>query len=415
MEMAVMAVIKDWMESKRLEKQKQRERLAHLAPLRTELTRSVLKIWGFALPAVAALIIWAGWPLDGPVLIFALLAIVYPALTLSVAIVFLRKGGSTKRSDFATAMLFQSIVFAAAFSEAVVIKSAGKGFVEGYPQYGGVLILTILLSGLLVGEFYVGAWTLICCLSLQFAMHAEAPWSVNVGWAATYVAAGWLAIQFSRHMEQFYETSRVAEEKQRGAIVAERTRFARDIHDTLAQGFTGIMMQLNAAEQRLSEVPEARAHIEKARQLAGESLEEARRSVSALRNTALANGTLLDAIAQIGNKLTADSGVHLETKLEGQPYALQEEQESALLRIAQEALTNSVRHAGAGTIHVVLRYRTGSVVLELRDNGRGMSGLESSGLGLEGMRQRAREIGAEINIVSEPASGTRITVAVSNA
>src|SRR5207244_3194160 len=94
--------------------------------------------------------------------------------------------------------------------------------------------------------------------------------------------------------------SRVAEEQQRSAIVAERTRFARDLHDTLAQGLTGIMMQLNAAEQRLQDnAQNAGTHIEKARRLASESLEEAQRSVSALRNAALANGTLLSAIEQI--------------------------------------------------------------------------------------------------------------------
>jgi signal transduction histidine kinase len=82
------------------------------------------------------------------------------------------------------------------------------------------------------------------------------------------------------------------------------------------------MMQLNAAEQRLAEAPEVRGHIEKARQLAGESLAEARRAVSALRSTALTSGSLLDAIGQIGHKLTSDSGIQLETKLEGQPYAI---------------------------------------------------------------------------------------------
>jgi signal transduction histidine kinase len=208
----------------------------------------------------------------------------------------------------------------------------------------------------------------------------------------------------------------VAEEQQRSAIVAERVRFARDMHDTLAQGFTGIMMQLNAAEQRLQEDSgQARSHIDKARQLANDSLEEARRSVSALRSAALSNGTLLDAIAQIGQKLTSDSSVQLETTLEGQPYSLTESCEANLLRIAQEAMTNAVRHASASSIEVRLAYLTGSVVLEVGDRGRGMSGGESSGFGLDGMRQRAREIGGEIRILSDPGRGTRILVTVPNA
>jgi signal transduction histidine kinase len=231
-----------------------------------------------------------------------------------------------------------------------------------------------------------------------------------------YIAAGWVVSRFTKHLERWYETSRVAEEQQRSAIVAERTRFARDMHDTLAQGFTGIMMQLNAAEQRLQDdSSEARIHIDKARQLANESLEEARRSVSALRPTALSNGTLLEAIAQIGRKLTSDSGLQLKTTLEGQPYSLTEGCEANLLRIAQEAMTNAVRHAGGSSIDVLLAYRTGSVVLDVGDSGHGMSGGESSGFGIDGMRQRAREIGGEIRILSDPGHGTRIVVTVPNA
>jgi signal transduction histidine kinase len=231
-----------------------------------------------------------------------------------------------------------------------------------------------------------------------------------------YLTAGWLVTLFAKHLESLFEANRVAEESQRSAIVSERTRFARDIHDTLAQGLTGIMMQLNAAEQRLGGTPEdARSYIEKARQLATESLEEARRSVSALRAGALGDGTLLDAIAQIGNKLTSDSHVKLETRLEGQPYSLPEASENNLLRIAQEALTNAVRHAHASSIYVFLAYRTGSVLLEIGDTGQGMSGGEPSGFGVDGMRQRASQIGGEIKILSDPGRGTRIMVTVPNA
>ncbi|MBZ5634243.1 MAG: sensor histidine kinase [Acidobacteriia bacterium] len=295
-----------------------------------------------------------------------------------------------------------------------VAPTALPNHVYEYPQYGGALVLTILLSGLLVGKSYVRLWT-ITCVILQFAAPASS-WNVNALWGLVHVTAGWLVTLYSSHLQRLFEVSRAAEEQQRNAIVAERTRFARDIHDTLAQGFTGIMMQLNAAEQRLQpDSTEARAHIEKARQLASESLEEARRSVSALRAGALSNGSLLDAMEQIGRKLTSDSGVQLDTKLEGQPYALPEQCEANLLRIAQEALTNAVRHSGTERIGVRLAYRTGSVVLEVGDSGRGMSGAEPSGFGVDGMRERARQIGGEIQILSDPGRGTRIIVTVPNA
>jgi signal transduction histidine kinase len=287
-----------------------------------------------------------------------------------------------------------------------------------YPQYGGALVLTIILSGLLLGKSYVRLWT-ITCVILQFAAPASS-WRVNALWGLVHVTAGWLVTLYSSHLQRLFEVSRAAEEQQRTAIVAERTRFARDIHDTLAQGFTGIMMQLNAAEQRLQgDSADARAHIEKARQLATESLEEARRSVSALRIGALSNGSLLDAIEQIARKLTSDSGVQLETQLEteleGQPYALPEQCEANLLRIAQEALTNAVRHSGAARISIRLAYRTGSVVLDVGDSGRGMSGVEPSGFGVDGMRERARHMGGELQILSDPGRGTRIVVTVPNA
>ena len=305
-------------------------------------------------------------------------------------------------------------VFCAIAATVVVpISGAAKGLYE-YPQFSGALLLTILLSGLLMGKSYVRLWTTICMM-LQFAT-PRSSWSANALWDLVYVAAGWLVTLYSSHLQRLFEVSRAAEEQQRIAIVAERTRFARDIHDTLAQGFTGIMMQLNAAEQRLQgDSADSRAHIEKARQLATESLEEARRSVSALRAGALSSGTLLDAMEQIGSKLTSDCGVQLEAKLEGQPYALPEQCEANLLRIAQEAMTNAVRHSGTAGISIRLAYRTGSVVLELSDSGRGMSGVEPAGFGVDGMRERARQIGGEIQILSDPGRGTRIVVTVPNA
>ena len=102
-------------------------------------------------------------------------------------------------------------------------------------------------------------------------------------------------------------------------------------------------------------------------------------------------------------------------KLAGQPYALPEQCEANLLRIAQEALTNAVRHSGTERIRVWLAYQTGAVVLEVGDSGRGMSGKEPSGFGVDGMRERAREIGGEIKILSDPGRGTRIVVTVPNA
>jgi signal transduction histidine kinase len=372
------------------------------APLRDELYTRLL-IFAVALLALQfALLWWEGiraWG-RGPVGFAFLTA--FPAAYLLAAFL-------ARRHPFRFAGLFTAIVLTVTLPIAPASVQAFP-----YPQFGGALILTILLSGLLVGKTYVRIWT-IACVMVQFSDQTHS-WRINALWALLHLTAGWLVILFSWHVERLNAAARVAEEQQRNAIVAERTRFARDIHDTLAQGFTGIMMQLNAAEQRLQEdSADARVYIEKARQLASESLEEARRSVSALRIDTLASGSLLGAIEQISRKLTSDSGVQLDTQLEGQPYALPEQCEANLLRIAQEALTNAVRHSGTERISILLAYRTGSVRLEIRDSGRGMSGVEPSGFGVDGMRERARQIGGEIQILSDPGRGTRIAVTVPNA
>jgi signal transduction histidine kinase len=366
------------------------------APLRAELARPVF--W-FAFPGLMlqALLLWvAGMPANRLGFVSG-----FPLLWLIIAAV-------TRRSlpPLSMTSLFMSLVLGAVLPVNYV----------PYPQYGGVIAASIVLAGLLIGKFYVPLWTLVACV-LQIAMvdTTDWTWKVHVGWIAIYLVTGWMVTTFSSHLERFVLAKSAAEEQQRSAIVAERTRFARDIHDTLAQGFTGIMMQLNAAEQRLPEASEAQQYVSKARQTAQQSLEEARRSVTAMRSGALANGTLLGAIEQIGRTLTAGSKIQLVTRLEGQPYALEELREGILLRIAQEGLTNAVRHSSASQISVRLAYRTGAVILEVEDNGTGLDGREPAGYGIDGMRQRAREAGADLEFQSKPAMGTRIVVTMPNA
>ena len=405
MAVGIVERVKSWQSQESAKRKANRERLVHLEPFREQMLRRLTAAAVFFFPIAAILALRVGmdfkWIIGG---------LIWPGISLITTLWCLYLTKLRCRIGLATGMLFSAIAFAASWPQAVLLRHGA----QGYPQYGGIIMLTILLSGLLIGEFYVGAWTLICCVSFQYAINNESGWTEILGWSVLYVACAWLVIQFSKNLEQLHEASRLAEEKQRSAIVAERTRFARDIHDTLAQGFTGILMQLSAAEQRLqTDAEQVRVHIERARQLANESLEEARRSVSALRVGAA--GTLLDAIAQIGNRLISDSGIQLKTRVEGQPYSLPETCESNLLRIAQEALTNAVRHAHASSIYVFLAYRTGSVLMEIGDTGQGMSGGEPSGFGVDGMRQRARQIGGEIKILSDPGRGTRIMVTVPNA
>jgi signal transduction histidine kinase len=368
------------------------KRIERSMPLRAELLHQIRSVWVVLLACQGAALLWLKvTPLQ------FVMATAFPALFLLFAF--------SKLKPFASAQLFVSIVLALTMT---------MGF-HPYPQAGGTGVLTIILAGLLVGEFFVGIWTFVISVGLLTTITGTSDWRVNLGWAAVNLVAGWLVILFSRNLERLLDANFTAEEQQRGAIVEERTRFAREIHDTLAQGFTGIMMQLNAAEQRLPPGSESLGYIETARGLAQESLDQARRSVSALRMGVLANSTLFDAIEQIGRQMVAESKVKFETRLEGAPLPLPEPREANLLRIAQEALTNAVRHSGADRIAVRVAYKQGSVVLEIEDNGRGMADHAERGFGVDGIQERVRQLGGQLDIRTQPDRGTRFVVIVPNA
>jgi signal transduction histidine kinase len=368
------------------------KRIERAMPLRAELLRQIRYVWAVLLVCQGAALLW--------------LRVTPPQFAMATGLpaLFLLFAWS-KLKPFASAQLFVSIVLALTFTSAI----------HPYPQSGGTGVLTIILAGLLVGEFFVGIWTFVISAALTATMTGNADWRVNLGWAAVNVVAGWLVILFSRNLERLLDANLTAEEQQRSAVVEERTRFAREVHDTLAQGFTGIMMQLNAAEQRVQPDSEALRYIEKARDLAQESLDQARRSVSALRMGVLANSTLLEAIEQTGRQMVGESRVQFETRLEGAPYPLTEPREAHLFRIAQEALTNAVRHSGADRITVRLAYQPGSLVLEIEDNGHGMSDDAGRGFGVEGIRERVRQLGGQIDIRTRPDRGMRVVVIVPNA
>ena len=159
----------------------------------------------------------------------------------------------------------------------------------------------------------------------------------------------------------------------------ERQRMAREIHDTLAQGLTGIITQLEAAQQTANGAEHER-RIGNAMRLARDSLAEARRSVQALRPQALEDSKLPDALADEVTRWTATSGVPAEVAATGDPRALHPEVEVTLLRVAQEALANVAKHAAASHAWVTLSYMEDVVTLDVRDDG---SGFPQPGAGNE--------------------------------
>jgi len=199
----------------------------------------------------------------------------------------------------------------------------------------------------------------------------------------------------------------------------ERQRMAREIHDTLAQGLTGIVTQLEAAQQTVSE-PERERRIDNAKRLARDSLAEARRSVQALRPQALEDSKLPDALADEVTRWTATSGVPAEVAATGDPRALHPEVEVTLLRVAQEALANVAKHAAAGHAWVTLSYMEDVVTLDVRDDGAGFNqpragseqGQADGGFGLIAMRQRVNRLAGQLEIESEPGAGTAVSASL---
>jgi len=279
-----------------------------------------------------------------------------------------------------------------------------------------LLLPTIIISGLVTGRYYLATWWAVCVAVLAWVTTASSGLDVQVilFWSVGYAATAYLIWLFASHLERLLEAATRSGEERREAVVGERMRLAREIHDTLAQGFTGIVVQINAAEQVASERNEETwNHLEKARALARRSLDEARRSILLLRSSDLHGSDLLSAIEKVGRHLLVDESIQLEAVREGEAYKLTDEIETELLRVGQEAVANAIRHSGATKIKVSLRYLPHEVMLRISDDGRG-SLQGAPGLGIRGMEERMQRVRGHLEIIAQPQTGTAVcaTVAV---
>jgi signal transduction histidine kinase len=210
---------------------------------------------------------------------------------------------------------------------------------------------------------------------------------------------------------------RLTQQSRQTAVIAERNRMARDIHDTLAQGFTGVIMQLEAAKGATEQgnPAEVADRISRAGELARSSLEEARRSVRALRPRALRDARLSMALQDLLKRMTEGTGLNADFKADGDERRIPTEYEEGLLRITQESLTNTVKHANARIFNATLNVSEGKIQLQMVDDGRGFDPqAESDGLGLIGMKERVDQMGGQFIIRSKPGVGTEILVVLKN-
>jgi len=209
------------------------------------------------------------------------------------------------------------------------------------------------------------------------------------------------------------ERARLGEQSIEHARADERSRIARDVHDTFAQEFTAVGLHIEAGLSHLEPRNEARPALNLALQAARQGLEGARRSITSLRASPLENRSLAEALGALSRRFTADTGVRVRVDM-ADVGPLPAEMESELFRIAGEALTNVRKHAGAREVSLRLDVVRRQLRLTVSDGGVGfrMRGARVRGFGLSGIEDRARAVGGRATILSAPGRGTTVTVTV---
>jgi signal transduction histidine kinase len=334
---------------------------------------------------------------------FALVA----ALFVALAVMWPR--ALRKRGAWGVALL----VIQLALSAALVLRDPIYGFFawSGY-------VTVALLPRRLVGAGVLATALVTGVSQVGGVPHDTSEWVVFVVvWLANAAVAGTLIalLMVQRRQRERLEAAvreneglhaQLLAQAREAGVLDERARLAREIHDTLAQGLIGIVTQLEAAEQGDRE-----RHLAAAARLARESLNEARRSVQALRPQPLEDARLPEAIAQVAGAWSELHGVPAEASTTGSPRPLPVDVEATLLRTAQEALANVAKHASASRVGLTLSYMDELVTLDIRDDGVG-GAAPGGGFGLTGMRERLAGLQGTLAIESEAGAGTALSASV---
>lgn len=295
-------------------------------------------------------------------------------------------------------------------------------------------VYTIALYGLFPLAFQTLVWWGTVPVAALAAVSFERTGAFAAGWGAVLsllastglalliaVVVHRVAVQSEERREALEllaaTRAELAGTARRAGVLEERQRLARELHDTVAQGFTSIVTQLEAAEQALDDGTDAaRPHVATAKRTARDGLTEVRRTVAALRPDLLERASLDQALDRAARRWTAEYGVPAEVRVTGIPVALHPDTETALLRTAQEALTNVARHADAGRVVVSLSYLGDTVTLDVDDDGIGFRAPAATGVdggfGLPGMRERIVAVGGRLDVESTPGEGTTVAATV---
>ncbi len=244
-------------------------------------------------------------------------------------------------------------------------------------------------------------------------------------WFRAACLAGFLLLLWALYLLRLRQVA-LEFERTLDARVAERTRIARELHDTLLQSFSGLLLRFRTVHALLSKSPDqARTMLESAIDETREALTEGRQAVQGLRSSALETPEFVEAVKTLTSELASDpahSGTaEVRLNIEGTPRTLQPLIRDEIYRVASEALRNAFRHAEARQIEVQLTYDEKSFELRVRDDGKGIDPkfladeCPAGHFGLRGMRERAQQIGGNLSVWSAPASGTELVLSVSGA
>lgn len=270
----------------------------------------------------------------------------------------------------------------------------------------------------------------VCSVAVFFAQAANEGFSVGtvlvsalLG-AVSMIFALAIGVWITRIIEQSAVRAEIIDElhstreqltevhSEAGAL-KERQRLALEIHDTLAQGFTSLLMLAQAAEREIdTDRDAAREHLQLAQRTARANLAEARSMVAALTPPALSGASLSAALGATIDSFREETGLPAELVIEGEPRPLPGPVQVVLLRTVQEALTNVRRHAGATRADVRLCYLNGQGTVQVTDDGAGFDTGSAPGFGLRGMRSRVEEAGGAVDVQSELGGGTSVTVSL---
>jgi signal transduction histidine kinase len=244
------------------------------------------------------------------------------------------------------------------------------------------------------------------------------PWALALvrGIAILAIGVSFKVLAMQMEERKRLQASLASAERKAGRL-EERQRLAREIHDTLAQGFASIIVHFERAEQIDSlTASAAKPHLDLARSVAREGLEEARRMLAALRPEILEQRGLPEALGRVCEEWSRRSGIPAHLSITGTPAPMHPQIELTLLRATQEALTNAARHSGAHTASVTLSYMEDVLVLDVQDDGKGFVPAPergaTTGYGLTGMRERAERLQGSFSVESLPGEGTTVSISL---